>query len=219
MRNCFCVAAILLTLIPVTVFSQATYDAKRKLLSVKSEGRPLKDLLSEVSAETGIDIYVSPAVDKKVFADIERQPLEDAIRRMVRPLNSAFIYLGESIEAVKVFERSEADATLKITHGGMAPRVTRPTRTSPSLGQGLDKRWLTREELGAKAKIAEPQGQTRALEPAEKGKTREERGSGKGAHQRKGRGKKWQREPIPEEGQQNQVEPEKDREKGPEAEG
>ncbi len=206
MRTRFCFIAILLIFIPVHVFSQATYDAKNKLLSVKSEGRPLKELLSEVSAKAGIDIYISPAVEKKVFADIESQPLEDAIKRMIKPLNNAFVYRGESIETVKVFEESEAEATLKITPGVVTPRVTRSKLTSPSFGQGLDKRMLTREELEAKARerrqIAESQGR---IDEAEKEKGRQGRGSGKGKRQKIGKKKKAEeRERIPEEEQQKQ---------------
>lgn len=161
----------------------------------------MKELLSEVSAKTGIEVYISPAVDKKVFAEIESEPVEDAIKRMIKPLNNAFVYLGESIEAVKIFEKSEAEATLKIT-----PVVTRSKLTSPSFGQGLDKRMLTREELEAKARerrqTAESQGR---IEEAEKEKTKGERGSGRGKRQKIGKKKKEEeRERMREEEQQKQ---------------
>jgi hypothetical protein len=206
MRRHYCFIAILLIFMPVNVFSQATYDAESKLLSVKSEGRPLKELLSEVSAKTGIEVYISPAVDKKVFAEIESQPVEDAIKRMIKPLNNAFVYLGESIEAVKIFEKSEAEATLKITPGVVMPRVTRSKLTSPSFGQGLDKRMLTREELEAKARerrqTAESQGR---IDEPEKEKTKGERGSGKGKRKNIGKKKREEeRERMREEEQQKQ---------------
>lgn len=198
----FCFMAILLIIMPVNVFSQTTYDAESKLLSVKSEGSPLNELLSEVSAKTGIEVYISPAVDKKVFAEIESEPVEVAIKRMIKPLNNAFIYEGESIKAVKIFEKSESEATLQI-----APGVTRSKLTSPSLGQGLDKRMLPREELEARARerrkeIAESQGR---IEDAEKEKTKEERGSGRGKRRKIGKKKKEEkRELIREDEQQIQ---------------
>ncbi len=210
MRKHFCFLAIFLIFIPVNVLSQVTYDPEKKLLSVKSEKIPLSELLSEVSAKTGIDVYISPAVDKKVFADIESQPVENAIRRMIKPLNNAFVYQGESIEAVKIFEKSEAEATLRI-----APSVTRSKLTSPSLGQGLDKRMLPSDELQAKAtqrrkQIAETQGREDELEEEKAKKTREERGSGKGKRRRIGKKKKEEMKRMREEAAQtpNQLESE-----------
>lgn len=201
MRKLLCFMAILLICIPASVFSETTYDAKNKLLSVKAEGRPLKKLLSEVSAKTGIDVYVSPAIDKKVFAEIVSEPVEVAIKRMIKPLNNAIIYEGESIKAVKIFEKSEAEATLQI-----APGITRSVPSSPSYGQGLDKRMLSREELEARARERSKkraQSQSR-IEGDEEEETRKDRGSKRGRQQKKGKGKKGERNRLPEDQQQKQ---------------
>ena len=193
MRKCFCFMVILQIFIPVSVFSETTYDAKNKLLSVKAEGSHLKELLSEVSAKTGIDVYVSPAIDKKVFADIKDEPVEIAIKRMIKPLNNAIIYEGESIKVVKIFEKSEAEATLQI-----APGVTRSRLSSPSYGQGLDKRMLSREELNARARErSEKRAQSQSrIEGDEEEETKKDRGSKRGRQKKKGKGKKGDRSRI-----------------------
>lgn len=170
MRKCFWFIASLLILIPVDVFCQATYDPKMKLLSIKPEGRLLSEILSEVSAKTGIDIYINPALDKKVFVNIESQPIEKAIKRMIKPLNinNAIIFQGNSIIAVKIFEKSGAEATIKII-----PSVTYSETTSPPIGQGSDKKIQTTsdfENMMERKKttgIAESPGQTEASEERE----------------------------------------------------
>jgi hypothetical protein len=113
MKNIF-LTIVLLSFIPSFTFSQAIYDVESRLLSVESGGRLLSEILAEISQETGIEIFINPNVDKKVFAIIQRQQLESAIKRMIKPLNNILIYEGDSIVAVKIFETSYTEATLKI---------------------------------------------------------------------------------------------------------
>jgi hypothetical protein len=124
----FCYTVILFILIPAHAFAQTTYYPGKKHLSVKSEGRLLSEILTEVSAKTGIDFYINPDVDKKIFINIESQPLEKAIKRMIKPLNNAIIFQGDTIVAVKIFVNSYAESTLKIVsataHGDFGSQPT-----------------------------------------------------------------------------------------------
>lgn len=176
---------LLLVFIPVTVFSQVTYHSKNRTLSVRSEGRLLSEVLSEISAKTGMDVYIDPAVDRKVFVDIKNQPLEEALKGIIKPLNNVFVYSGKSVKAVKIFKRSEAEATAKISPGSP---LSKPAATSPA--QDVIKKTVpTKKELGAMAKDRrrqqavqdgklkefEAKEKTREKMRAERDKQREER--------------------------------------------
>ncbi len=162
------VLAILLILLPMTALSQIAYDSKQKLLSVKSEGGLLSALLSEVSAKTGIEVYYNPSFDKKVFVNIKNQPVDEVIKAMIKPLNNAFIYEGKSIKAVKIFQKTESEASTKIK-----PSMSQSIATSPSAAKDLSRKEApTRKELESSArerrrKQAESQGTLKEFEEKE----------------------------------------------------
>lgn len=182
MHKKFLFLVVFFILIPLNVFSQVTYDSNKKLLSVKSEGSLLSEIFSEMSAKTGIDVYISPAADRKVFVDIKDEPVQDAIRMMVKPLNYSFIYQGTSIKTVKVFERFKTEATARI-----APSGRSRTTTSSSAAQILKnlkekKQPPTKQDLETlvrerKREVAISRGNLKELEAkeAEKEKRRKER--------------------------------------------
>ena len=155
-------SACLLLIISSTALAQVSYDSGKGLLSVKSDGRLLSAILSEISAAARVNIYMSPASDKKVYVEIEKSPLDIALRRLVRPLNYAFVYSGSKVKDIKVFERSEAEATARI-------EPLAPGRVS---GGAVTTKPLTREEAEAAAlerrrKIAESQGRLAEFERQE----------------------------------------------------
>ena len=116
-KNLFILTLVLLVfLLPSLGHSQVAYDKKTGKLFVKAEGRPLTELLAEVSAKTGIEIYIAPAADKVVFLDIKALPVEDAVKEMIKPLNNMFVYQGNTsrIKAVKVYAASPSEATVRI---------------------------------------------------------------------------------------------------------
>jgi len=162
--------SILLILIPASAFSQIAYDSKQKLISVKSEGGLLSILLSEVSAKTGIDIYFNPSMDKKVFVNIKNQPVDEAIKKIIKPLNNAFVYQGKLIKTVKIFQKSESEATTKIRPSASQSIAT---STTPSAVRDLtQKAPPTRKELEAQAKerrrkISVSQGKLKEFEEKE----------------------------------------------------
>lgn len=184
----FAFIAILFILVPLNVFSQVTYDAKNKLITVKSEGRPLGDILSEISTKVSVNFYISPAANKKVFVDIENQPLDTAIKMMIKPLNSAIIFEGDSIVEVKIFENSVAESSLRII-----PSVAYPKHALPSIERTLDEKNLTVEEFEEMERVRRrtgiaPPGTVVAAEGLEKGWEKRKRkgidnGGNKESHQ------------------------------------
>jgi len=157
---------VFLLLIPVTVLCQVTYEPKGKLLSVKVEGKLLTEVLSDVSAKTGIEVYMNPANDRKISVDIRRQPIEKALRELVKPLNNAFVYQGKAIKAVKIFEKSEGEATAKVL-----PGVT-PYRSAPGSAASDLKTPPTRDDVfkriqERRRQIAISQGRLKEFEARE----------------------------------------------------
>lgn len=159
---------ILLVLIPVNVFPQVMYDSSKKLISVKSEGKLLSELFSEICAKAKMNVYINPSLDRKVFVDIKNQPIENAIKQIIKPLNSAFVYQGKSVKSVWIFEQSKAEATFRIP-----PAPTSTASTLSSVKQDhVKKRLLRKQELEAKARerrrqIAASQGKLKEFEERE----------------------------------------------------
>ncbi|MEC4676307.1 MAG: hypothetical protein VST72_05225 [Nitrospirota bacterium] len=138
--------AILVVFIPATALSQVTYDARNSRLSVSSEGSTLRELLLDVSQKADIDVYMNPDLNKKIFVDFKDQPLETAIKRIIRPLNHAFVYQGDSIRIIKIFERSESEATAKVLPGNQALKSS----SQPSSSTGAGSNGPTLAELKAR---------------------------------------------------------------------
>ena len=137
--------AILVVFIPATVLAQVTYDARNRRLSVSSEGSTLREILLDVSQKAGIDVYINPVLNKEIFVDFKDQPLETAIKRIIRPLNHAFVYHGDSIRTIKIFERSESEATAKVLPGNQ----TLKSSSQPSANVGAGSNTPTLDELKA----------------------------------------------------------------------
>ncbi len=127
--------AILVVFIPATVMAQVTYDAGNRRLSVSSEGSTLREILLDVSQKTGIDVYMKPALDKEIFIEFKDQPLETAIKRIIRPLNHAFVYHGDFIRTIKIFERSESEATVKVVPGNQTLKSSSTLPADVSAGR------------------------------------------------------------------------------------
>jgi hypothetical protein len=160
---------VFLLLIPVTVLCQVTYESKDKLLSVKSEGKLLTEVLSDVSAKTGIEVYMNPANDRKISVDIRRQPIEKALREVVKPLNNAFVYQGKSIKAVKIFEKSEGEATARVLPG-VTPSVSTPGSAAADLKTPPTRDDVLKRLQERRRQIAISQGRLKEFEAKEAAK-------------------------------------------------
>ncbi len=117
---------IVLALSAVPASGQVSYDRKTQLLSVTFDGAPLREVLGEISRKTGITVYIDPSVDKNVFIDRKRSPVDEVLNEIIKPLNSLVIYRGDAVVAVRIYEQSPADAMQKIEPG------VRPASAPPS---------------------------------------------------------------------------------------
>ena len=109
--------------------AQVSYDRKSGRLSATFAGAPLRDVLTEVSARTGVIIYIDPAVDKVVFIERKDLRVDEMLDEIIAPLNRMFIYKGDAVTAVRIYEQSPADAMQKLAAGRAA------TEPAPSPGK------------------------------------------------------------------------------------
>lgn len=107
--------------------AQVFFSRETGLLSATFDGTPLREVLAEVSRKTGIAITIDPAVDKKVFIEMRRRPVDEVLMEIVSPLNSMFIYKGDAVREVKIYANSPSDSSEKIV-----PSLSSPA--SPVMG-------------------------------------------------------------------------------------
>jgi len=109
-----CLLAVLI-LLPIITAAQVVYHPDAGTISIQPEGRLLSAILSDISIETGVDIYINPDIDKPIFVKIERQPLETALKRLIRPLNNVLLFEGDTLTAIKIFKESNSESTIKLS--------------------------------------------------------------------------------------------------------
>lgn len=68
------------------------YDAESQRISIAAEDAPLGSVLREISQATGIEILVDPAIDTRVDVTVKAQPIENAMKIMLRNGNYVLKY-------------------------------------------------------------------------------------------------------------------------------
>ncbi len=132
MKRTTLMALILSAATASSVSAQVSYDKTSGRMSATYQGAPLRDVLAEVSRRTGIAVYIDPAVDKVVFIEKKRRPVDEVLKEIVTPLNSMFIYRGDAVTAVKIYEQTPADAMQRIGAGTTPKPAAEPVqRTAP----------------------------------------------------------------------------------------
>jgi hypothetical protein len=99
-------------------------------LSVKAGDVPLKDLLSEIQAKSGImiDLKDSKAAAKRSSVDFKNLPPARAIREILKDLNFAFFYSGNRLSRVLILppgDRTPAAKSGLMNPNRIGPRFPR----------------------------------------------------------------------------------------------
>lgn len=63
------------------------YDRQKDTLSLDTTDQPLSDVLLQVMRQTGMDIRLDPAAERRVTLRLKDQPLEKALDRLLAQLN------------------------------------------------------------------------------------------------------------------------------------
>lgn len=78
------------------------YDAESQRISIAAEDAPLRSVLREISQATGIEILVDPSIDTRVDVSLKAQPIENAMKIMLREGNYVLKYgTRENVTYVK----------------------------------------------------------------------------------------------------------------------
>jgi hypothetical protein len=76
------------------------YDAQADRISFHVSGEPLAQVLAELSAQLGFEVrnLTSAPLSRPVSLQVERLPLEDALRELLRGFSRTFVYASSSEE-------------------------------------------------------------------------------------------------------------------------
>src|SRR5512143_3658110 len=89
----------LLVLSASSSLAQSVYDRQSGLLSARYQGVPLRQVLSEIGRKTGITFHIDPTVDKVVYIDEKRRPVDEVLNEIIAPLNCMLLYKGDEVTA------------------------------------------------------------------------------------------------------------------------
>jgi len=81
--------------------SDATIRVENGLLQVSVNNTPLIDLLEELADQTGIGFEIYADADRKITAKYDNIPLEEGLKRILRPNNHIILYAGKNSPAKK----------------------------------------------------------------------------------------------------------------------
>lgn len=116
---------------PAPAAETLSLSVNRGTVSADIHNASLKKVLAKFSAESGAAVYLDESLqDKTVSIKIENQPVEDAIKRLVAPYNSAVIFSqrqnasGEKefyISNIKVFQSGKGGNYVDVNLPDTAP--------------------------------------------------------------------------------------------------
>jgi hypothetical protein len=111
-------------------------------LSVDATDVPLQSLLEDVAGMTGLEIFVSREIQsERVTARIEHQPLEPALKQLLRRFSHAITYetRGDAVvlSSVKVYPQGVMEGPLVAVTPPGAPAPS-PKKEGPPVSPGLE---------------------------------------------------------------------------------
>src|SRR5262245_3984948 len=91
---------------------------KNARLSVTARGASLKTILEMIGRAGGITVVVDPSVEHELGEDrtmlvLAEVPLEEGLRRLVRPRNVVFVYSPMGLAEVKVYAAGAAAGAVR----------------------------------------------------------------------------------------------------------
>lgn len=78
------------------------YDQQRDEISIQAENASLTTVLSDIAKKTRITIHIDPVVEKTVNFQLPRQPLQQALQKIVKGLSYIIEYSTNEQERVVV---------------------------------------------------------------------------------------------------------------------
>jgi len=128
--------ATLSLFLPVSSSAASEIDSGEKLISLTVKDEPLSDVLYKVSMATGYDISLdSKWQNYRVTASLEEVPLQKGLKRILKNLNSAIIYVSSKKIKIIIFDKTASEGA-SYTPSDEKPLDRTPVSQRPSYRPG-----------------------------------------------------------------------------------
>jgi len=133
---------------PVSSSAASEIDSGEELISLTVKDEPLGDVLYKVSMATGYDISLDNKWQNyRVTASLEEVPLQKGLKRILKNLNSAIIYVSSKKIKIIIFDKTTSEgasltpSTDQSFERTPAPqrRPNLPSERRPPTSQALEK--------------------------------------------------------------------------------
>jgi len=163
--------AALSLFLPMSSSAGNGIDAGEELISLTVKNEPLGDVLYKVSMATGYDISLDNKWQNyRVTASLEKVPLHKGLKRILKNLNSAIIYVSSKKIKIIIYDKTAAegaslapstDQSLERTPVSQR-RPNRPSEHRPPTSQAVEKEdgSGTNEELSDNPVVSDQESET-----------------------------------------------------------
>lgn len=116
-------------------------SVRNQRLSVQAERAPLEQLLTDIAAESGIDILIQGRLEDVVTVDLRGVNVEKGLKRMLGGINHAFTYGYDShgrlvVEQLYIYSKSGAEEMRRINKKARAALLATPQTSIAPFGDG-----------------------------------------------------------------------------------
>ena len=124
--------ATLSLFLPVSSSAASEIDSGEKLISLTVKDEPLGDVLYKVSMATGYDISLDDKWQNyRVTASLEEVSLQKGLKRILKNLNSAIIYVSSKKIKIIIFDKTASEGA-SYTPSDETPLDRTPVSQQPS---------------------------------------------------------------------------------------
>ena len=177
--------ATLSLLLPMSSWAANETDTGEELISLNVKNEPLGDVLYKVSMATGYDISLdSKWQNYRVTASLEEVSLHKGLKRILKNLNSAIIYVSSKKIKIIIYDKTASEGTALAPSTdqsfertpGSQRRPYRPSEHQPPTSQAVEKedRPGTNEEPSDTSVVSDQESETSTPDSEGEDKSSEE---------------------------------------------
>lgn len=158
----FLFLAMLSLMFPISSAAGNETSLGDELISLTVKDEPLGDVLYKVSRATGYDISVDNQWQNyRVSASLEEVPLHKALKRILRNLNSAIIYVSSKKIKIIIYDKSASEGA------SYAPSAEKPLDRAPVSQHPSYRPWRERHPLPTSQDIEKEDSSETNEEPSD----------------------------------------------------
>jgi len=154
--------AMLSLIFPIPSSAGNESKAGDELISLKVKDEPLGNVLNKISVATGYDISLDDKWQNyRVTASLEAVTLHEGLKRILRNLNSAIIYVSSKKIQIIIYDKTASESTT------YAPPVGHPPDRIPPSQRPSARPWRQRQPLPTPQAIEKEDSTRHDEEPAD----------------------------------------------------